>query len=75
MVLSLSWHDNGAGGKAISVAKGRDGAVMRALAFHQCGPGSLQGLCVASPGTLVSGHSGFPFDLIVVDLICVSELS
>ena len=70
MVLSLSWHDNGAGGKAIIFAKGRDGAVMRALAFHQCGPGSLQGLCVASPGGFSLGTLVFPFDL-----ICVSELS
>ena len=48
----------------------RDGAVVRALAFHQCGPGSIPGpgiICglslllvlVLAPRSF-SGHSGFP---------------
>ena len=49
----------------------RAGAVVIALAFHQCGPGSITGLDVImwiefafgsflSPGRFFSGYSGFP---------------
>ena len=40
----------------------RDGAVVRALAFHQCGPGSIPGLgviCGLSLLVLYSAQSGF----------------
>ena len=49
----------------------RDGAVVRALASHQCGPGSIPGLgvicglslllvLVLSSERFFSGYSGFP---------------
>ena len=50
----------------------RDGAVVRALASHQCSPGSIPGLCVKcglslllvlvlGPRVFFSGYSVFPF--------------
>ena len=52
------------------VLESRDGAVVRALASHQCVPGSIPGpgvicglsllLVVVSPERFFSGYSGFP---------------
>ena len=52
------------------VERSRDGAVVRALASHQCGPGSIPGLSVICGLSLLlvlvpaprvfSGYSGFP---------------
>ena len=49
---------------------GRDGAVVRALAFHQCGPGSIRGpgvkcglsllLVLVLAPRVFSWYSGFP---------------
>ena len=59
----LRWRGRGAGGGGGGV---RDGAVVRALTCHQCGPGSIPRLGLFVVGSRLcserffSGYSGFP---------------